>query len=57
MKIQGTVSLTLIPRKITEQIVLSVITWHIQDKGTGTSQPVFMKVRSYLTNLICFYDK
>lgn len=44
MKIQGTVSLTLVPRKITEEIVLSVIRCHKQNRGIGTTQLGFMKV-------------
>ncbi|GAB0207997.1 mitochondrial enolase superfamily member 1 [Grus japonensis] len=41
-----------------EQIILSAITWHIQDnQGIRLSQHGFMKGRSCLTNLISFYDK
>ena len=51
------VSLTLVPGEIMEQIVLRVITWHVQDNwGTRPSQHGFMKGRSCLTNLISFYD-
>ncbi|GAB0188948.1 mitochondrial enolase superfamily member 1 [Grus japonensis] len=52
------VSLTLVPRKVMEQIILSVIMWHIQDNQViMPSQHGFMKGRSCLTNLISFYDK
>ena len=37
---------------------MSAITWHVQDKQViKPSQHEFMKGRSCLTNLICFYDK
>ncbi|KAF4793634.1 RNA-directed DNA polymerase from mobile element jockey-like protein [Turdus rufiventris] len=51
------VSLTLVPKKIMEEIIMSAITWHIQDnQGSRPSQHGFRKGRSYLTNLISFYD-
>ncbi|GAB0177244.1 mitochondrial enolase superfamily member 1 [Grus japonensis] len=41
-----------------EQIILSAITWHVQDNQViRPSQHGFMKGRSCLTNLISFYDK
>ncbi|GAB0182032.1 mitochondrial enolase superfamily member 1 [Grus japonensis] len=41
-----------------EQIILSAITWHVQENQTiRPSQHGFMKGRSCLTNLISFYDK
>ncbi|KAJ7400175.1 RNA-directed DNA polymerase from mobile element jockey-like protein [Pitangus sulphuratus] len=52
------VSLTLVPSKVMEQIILSAITWHIQDnQGLRPSQHGFRKGRSCLTNLISFYDQ
>ncbi|GAB0195215.1 mitochondrial enolase superfamily member 1 [Grus japonensis] len=52
------VSLTLVPGKVMEQIILSAITRHVQDNQViRPGQHVFMKGRSCLTNLIVFYDK
>ncbi|GAB0188723.1 mitochondrial enolase superfamily member 1 [Grus japonensis] len=50
------VNLTVVPGKVTEQIILSAIMRHVQDNQViRPSQHRFMKVRSCLTNLI--YDK
>ncbi|GAB0207712.1 hypothetical protein GRJ2_003236900 [Grus japonensis] len=52
------VSLTLMLGKVMEQIILSVITWHVKyNQVIRPSQHGFMKGRSCLTNLISFYDK
>uniref|UniRef100_A0A493TXW6 Reverse transcriptase domain-containing protein n=1 Tax=Anas platyrhynchos platyrhynchos TaxID=8840 RepID=A0A493TXW6_ANAPP len=49
------VSLTSVPGKLMEQIILSVIMWHLQGNQTiRPSQHGFMKDRSCLTNLISF---
>ncbi|GAB0188265.1 mitochondrial enolase superfamily member 1 [Grus japonensis] len=52
------VSLTSVLGKVMEQIILSAIMQHVQDNQViRPSQHRFMKGRSYLTNLISFYDK
>uniref|UniRef100_A0A8B9BIA0 Reverse transcriptase domain-containing protein n=1 Tax=Anser brachyrhynchus TaxID=132585 RepID=A0A8B9BIA0_9AVES len=52
------VSLTSVPGKIMEQIILSVITRLLQgNQAIRPSQHGFMKGRSCLTNLISFYDQ
>ncbi|PKU33632.1 rna-directed dna polymerase from mobile element jockey-like [Limosa lapponica baueri] len=52
------VSLTSVPGKVMEQIILSAIMGHMKDNQvTRPSQHGFMKGRSCLTNLISCYDK
>ncbi|PKU49547.1 rna-directed dna polymerase from mobile element jockey-like [Limosa lapponica baueri] len=52
------VSLTLVPGKVMEQIILSAIMQCMKEaQVTGPSQHGFMRGRSCLTNLISFYDK
>ncbi|PKU42974.1 rna-directed dna polymerase from mobile element jockey-like [Limosa lapponica baueri] len=52
------VSLTSVPGKVMEQIILSAIMWHMKDnEAIRPSQHRFMKVKSCLTNLTSFYDK
>ena len=51
------VSLTSVPGKVMEQIVLREIMWHVRDNwGIRPSQHAFTNGRSCLTNLISFYD-
>lgn len=51
-------SLTSVPGKITEQIILNVTTRHVQhNQAIRPSQHGLMKGRSCLTNLISFYVK
>ncbi|KAJ7422551.1 RNA-directed DNA polymerase from mobile element jockey-like protein [Willisornis vidua] len=52
------VSLTLVPGKVMEKIILSAITQHLQNgQGLRPSQHGFQRGRSCLTNLISFYDQ
>jgi len=52
------VSLTSVPGKAMEQIILSAIMWDSQDNQViSPSQHGFLKARSCLTILISFYDK
>ncbi|KAJ7405752.1 hypothetical protein WISP_138485 [Willisornis vidua] len=52
------VSLTSVPRKVTEHIILCAITWDMQDnQGVRSSQHGSMRSKSYLANLISFHEK
>ncbi|KAJ7395576.1 RNA-directed DNA polymerase from mobile element jockey-like protein [Pitangus sulphuratus] len=52
------VSLTLVLGKVTQQIILSAITWHRQgNQGIRSSQNGFVKGRSCSTNLVYFCDQ
>uniref|UniRef100_A0A8B9I9X6 Reverse transcriptase domain-containing protein n=1 Tax=Anser brachyrhynchus TaxID=132585 RepID=A0A8B9I9X6_9AVES len=52
------VSLTSVPGKIMERMILEVTEAHLGDSAVaGPSQHGFMRGRSCLTNLISFYDK
>ncbi|KAK4810478.1 hypothetical protein QYF61_004258 [Mycteria americana] len=51
-------SLTSVPGKLMEQIILSAITQHVENnQGIKPSQHVFRKGRSCLTNLISFCEQ
>ena len=52
------VSLTSVPGKVREEVILKAITQHMRDNGgIRPSQHGFMKGKSCLTNLISFYDR
>ncbi|GAB0189194.1 mitochondrial enolase superfamily member 1 [Grus japonensis] len=51
------VSLTSIPGKVMEQLILEVISNRVEEKKViGSGQHEFTKGKSCLTNLIAFYD-
>lgn len=52
------VGLPWVPGKVMEQIILTAITWYVQDNQViRSSHCAFMKVRFYFSKLISFYDK
>ncbi|KAJ7402699.1 hypothetical protein BTVI_83965 [Pitangus sulphuratus] len=52
------VSLSSVPDKVMEKIILGAIPWHLQDGyGVRPSQHRFKRGRSCLTNLNSFYDQ
>lgn len=54
----GSVSFTLIPEKMMEQVILEIISMYMGDKKIiRNSQHEFTQGKSCLTNLITFYDK
>lgn len=54
----GLVSLTLIPGRAVEEVMLETVSERIKDKEViGSSQRGFMKGKSRATNLIDFYSK
>ncbi|GAB0183432.1 mitochondrial enolase superfamily member 1 [Grus japonensis] len=50
------VSLTSIPGKMMEQLILGVINKHVEEKVIGSGRYGLTKGKSCLTNLIVFYD-
>ncbi|PKU40297.1 rna-directed dna polymerase from mobile element jockey-like [Limosa lapponica baueri] len=51
------VSLTSVPRKVMERLVLDVISKHLKEQEViGSGQHRFTKGKSCLTNLVAFYD-
>ena len=49
-------SLTSIPRKMMEQLVLDAIFKQLEEKVIKSSKHGFIKGKSYLINLVTFYD-
>ena len=52
------VSLTSIPGKVMEQLILEAVSKHVEEKKViGSSQHEFLKGKSCLSKLIAFYDE
>lgn len=51
------VNLSLISRKVTEQIILESISKHMKDKKVINSQHALSKGKTYLLSMIVFYNE
>jgi len=50
------VSLSSVPRKVMEQLVLDTLSKQLEEKAARSSQHGFTEGRSRFTNLVAFYD-